>query len=127
MAITERMRVGRMEAFYEDILGELGFRVVWLIEHEYSVSVDVYEITGLDEQNSPMFGDIGTGETPETYVNGFLKWDACCHFYLGEADNAGYIHMCGPESFKKHVGLFDYLLRRGPELIQASDADMWAA
>lgn len=118
-----------MEAFYEDILGDFGFRVVWTRTHDHSVDVDVYEIVARDEMNRPMFGDLcdDADQPPKTYVSGFLKWDACCHFYFGEADNSGYIHICGPENFKKHIELFQYLLKRAPEILPAADESMWAA
>lgn len=33
--------------------------------------------------------------------HGTIKWDGCSHVYFGEADNAGYIHMCGVNCWKR--------------------------
>jgi hypothetical protein len=117
------------QGFYEDILGDFGFRVVWTSDGGVCADVVVYEIVGRDENNLPMLGDIcdGIHDEPEPYLRGFLKWDACCHFYFGEADNQGYIHICGPENFRKHIDLFEYLLKRGREIVPGADEKMWAA
>lgn len=115
------------QGFYEDILGDFGFRVVWTTDGGVSANVDVYEIVGREENNAPMLGDVcdGIHDEPDTYLTGFLKWDACCHLYFGEPDNKGYIHICGPESFRKHVALIEYLLERAPKVIPSADDIMW--
>lgn len=45
----------------------------------------------------------------EHYLEGSIKWDTCCHFFFGEKDNAGYIHMCGITSFYDHIALLKSL------------------
>ncbi len=57
----------------------------------------------------------------EHYLEGSIKWDTCCHFYFGEQDNAGYIHMCGIQSFYNHIALLKALNELAFDLMGRED------
>lgn len=45
----------------------------------------------------------------DLYLRGFIKWDLCSHYYFGEDENPGYLHLCGPEAIKRHADLMLHL------------------
>ena len=114
----------------EDILGTFGFRLVWNVYETTSVEVKAYEVTGRDSKtDTPSFERLGAMASnddvedvalAQPYLTGFMKWDCCCHFNFGRES---YIHMCGRESFVKHVALIAYLHKRAPELMGSDEGE----
>jgi len=72
---------------------------------EHSISMDVFEITAWCEDNEKW-----EPCEEELYLSARIKWDGCCHITFGNIDpdtnkQDGYIHMCGIETWKRHVKL----------------------
>lgn len=116
----------------EDVCGEFGFRVVWLVQESW-VNVWVWEIVAYEDKNLlvPLFewfDEKGHQEfTTEIerakewcYLDGFIKWDGCSQFDMGQQ------HLCGLRGYKKHVELLRYLWRRSFELMNREPEDgLW--
>ena len=46
----------------------------------------------------------------ERYLKFYMKWDGCCHVWMGEPgyggkgeDGVGYLHLCGASDWGKHI------------------------
>lgn len=61
---------------------------------------------GRDRENNPL---PRTEDATELYVRGFIKWDGCAHFYFGEENTPGYLHLCSPLDIKAHADLMLHL------------------
>lgn len=98
-----------MKETYKDI----GFTVVY--EYEYGnahVVFSVYEIMAEADEGIYYEGIGGCGADDKMtqdlrqankYIHGSVKWDGCSHFYFGDPENSGYIHLCGDYSVKNHL------------------------
>lgn len=89
---------------------------------EYSICFDVYEILGwAPEKNMPY--------EAEDYLEAFMKWDGCNHFYFGDKNESGkrasYLHLCGVEGLKKHCRCLKWLHSIAKKLIAKNDIDEW--
>lgn len=49
----------------------------------------------------------------EHYLNCYIRWDSCSHFWFGELDKDGspdgYLHICGGNYFRRHCELLNFL------------------
>jgi hypothetical protein len=72
------------------------------------VNFSAYEIVGWTEWRNagPIYSTancdmVESPDQAQTLITGFVKWDGCSHYFFGEADNAGYIHLCGSGAISK--------------------------
>ncbi len=105
----------------EDVGGDFGFRLKWSCSETWA-DFEAFEIVSRegDEYKTPGFhakdwqrcdeivNDISKAQAS---VEGYIKWDGCSHIELNES------HLCGAESFKKHIALMRYLYFRASELM----------
>lgn len=114
-----------MKTTIEDILNNK-FRAAWQAEN-YSAKVTVYEILWM-EDGAPVFQDASAsvGPTPvsdteraEVYLSGFVKWDGCTELDMGCP------HWCGPDGYKRHIALLEYIYKRAHELMEREPEDPW--
>lgn len=120
------MMTGEKRLTTEDVLGDFGFRLCWAVEDHWA-DVKAFEITGY-ENGAPLFGRLDarssadtTGDVSEAeaYLEGFVKWDGCSEFGLG------HVHWCGPDAYKKHFRLLEYVYRRAFELMGRHPEEDW--
>ena len=79
------------------IVGDnLGFIVNVEEKSDTSVKFIVEEITSRGADNYDV-------ADTEPYLECYIKWDGCSHFWFGDED--GYIHICGVDSYVKHIEL----------------------
>lgn len=45
---------------------------------------------GMTDNHSDFFPEFEKGER---FIDGYIKWDGCSHFWFGDSD--GYLHLCG--------------------------------
>jgi hypothetical protein len=113
----------------EDILGEFGFRVRWRVD-DYWASVEVYEVVAIEcgterilfareDQRPPSNDDTDNVDEAEKYLEGFIKWDGCTEL------NQGRPHWCGPDGYKKHIALLEYIYKRAFELMGREPEERW--
>lgn len=50
-------------------------------------------------------------DAPDNVMNGFIKWDGCSHFYFGDAENDGYLHLCGLQNVKRFAWTVEEVYR----------------
>lgn len=113
----------------EDIFGEFGFRVRWAVS-DYWANVEVYEIIAIEcDTERVLFARedarcLPTDSTDnidgaEKYLEGFVKWDGCTELYQGQP------HWCGPDGYKKHIALLEYIYKRAFELMGREPEEPW--
>lgn len=66
-------------------------------------------------------GDTANFDEAERYVEGFVKWDGCAHYYFG--DETGYLHLCGPESVTKLSSTLSAIFQRCGEIMHEAGTD----
>lgn len=82
--------------FYKQF-GSSGIGVEYEID-SHSVTFKSRQCISFDAEGNPVdWGSSCEGMTPEfeqatRYVDGFCKWDKCCHFWFGDED--AYLHLC---------------------------------
>lgn len=114
----------------EHIHGEFGVTVIYRVKPA-SVEFDAVEITARsgDSENTRLYekkdarSSMEHVEDPKEgarYVSGFVKWDGCSHFYFGDADNEGYLHLCGLEHIHKLSSILNDIFIRCGQLMTAS-------
>lgn len=85
------------------------FRLTVTDRSSYTISGKVEEITSWEWDEAWIPGD------SELYLTFYMKWDGCCHVWFGEEDEGGkqngYIHLCGAESWDRHVALMRWLYK----------------
>jgi hypothetical protein len=95
---------------------------------ESCVNFKAYEIVGWGYSGEYLFQDAdchfaNSPDKAQTLITGAVKWDGCSHYYFGEAENSGYIHLCGAENIL-HIG--EAILRiynRSGELMRERGTD----
>jgi hypothetical protein len=89
---------------------EFGFYVEVPEYTECHADFTVYEIMGYEDDNN---------FEKELYLKAYIKWDSCSHFWFGDndKDNPGYIHICGVNSYVKHISLMRWLYKKAFELM----------
>jgi len=110
----------------EDILGDFGYRLAWSVSDHWA-DVVVYEIVGRDENNKALFNnkeavsepDVESHAEAEPVLTGFVKWDGCSQFDMGNQ------HLCGADSFTKHIALLRHIYHRAFELMGREMYDEW--
>lgn len=50
-------------------------------------------------------------EVAPNVMNGFVKWDGCSHFYFGDPENDGYLHLCGSWHLRKFTWAVEEVFR----------------
>jgi hypothetical protein len=124
----EYLKKQQLRETVEDIGGEFGFRVVWMVQ-DYWANVWVWEIVAHDDQRNPYFETFDENgnqnfvqaiqEAKEWYLNGFVKGDGCSQFDMG------YQHLCGARSYQKHIALLEYIWKRAFELMGRDPEREW--
>ena len=112
----------------EDIMGDFGFRLCWEAS-DYWMNVHVFEITARDgKDDRPMFPKMGAQSRPddvysheeaEPYLTGFVKWDGCSEFDIGQP------HWCGASDYVKHCALLKHIYHRAFELMGREPEELW--
>lgn len=59
----------------------------------------------------------------EEYLECLIKWDSCSHFWFGDGDDDGYLHLCGVGDFINHVKLVRWLYNKAFELMGSKPQD----
>lgn len=109
---------------YEDIEARVAF---YFAAEDAHVDFEAFEIIGgsenIDGSDVFMFEGVGgcgfddkaTNDITKAnkYIHGTIKWDGCSHVYFGDE---GYIHLCGPEHFKKLGALLAKVYQRCYEI-----------
>lgn len=91
------------------IIGEnCGFYIEVPKYENHYVNFIVYEITGFQDKNN---------FSKELYCEITVKWDGCSHFYFGEKDEDGYLHICGVHAYIKHISLMRWIYDKALELM----------
>lgn len=85
------------------------FRLTVTERSSHTISGKVEEITSWAADGSWTPGEA------ELYLTFYMKWDGCCHVWFGEEDEGGkrdgYLHLCGADSWDKHVALMRWLYK----------------
>lgn len=110
----------------EDILGEFGFRLDWVISEGWA-DVVAYEMTGsedgkplFDRKNADHSGDfVDSIENAKPYLTGFVKFDGCSEFEISR------VHWCGPVFYQKHFQLLEHIYKRAFELMECEPDEKW--
>ena len=106
---------------------DIGFTVITETPSSAFLDFKVYEIIHTDESGKRFYEEKdavsvlpGTDDLDRaiTYVNGFIKFDGCSHFYFGDPDNEGYIHLCGGDAYERHHKIIDMLYDMAKETIE---------
>ena len=83
---------------------------------------NVYEIAAWNMDNTH------SQEDSELYLNGYIKWDGCSHFWFGAKDEEGkqdgYLHLCGKECFVLHCQMMNALYEFAAEHITNFDREV---
>lgn len=100
--------VGFVDLFSVD--GEYtNFRLTVTERSPCSISGEIEEVTAwkCDDAHSPC--------EFQNYMGFYMKWDGCCHVWFGEkrGDNThdGYLHLCGADSWSKHISVMRWLYK----------------
>lgn len=125
-----------MSEHLEQIGGNDGVMVRYTL-HENLLSVSFYAAEIIGQMVDPNPGqllyprkgedcsaDTSNFDEAERYVDGFVKWDGCAHYYFG--DDNGYLHLCGPESVAKLSNLLPVIFQRCGEIMQAAGTETLA-
>jgi hypothetical protein len=123
-----------MRETVEDVVidkqGYAGFRVAWIVEDHWA-NVWVWEISGFTDgdRSKPSFYYFDEDghqewvdtieEAKEWYLDGFVKWDGCSQFDMGDQ------HLCGADDYKKHIALLEYIYKRAFELMGRPQEEEW--
>jgi hypothetical protein len=112
----------------EEILGELGFHILWQI-YSHVAEFIVIQVTAVEMDNNKAHYDTNSpgGSTDditqaEIYLKGSVKWDGCSDIHFG------YHHWCGPEYWAKHMLLMEHLYKTSfirMEREAADDGNEW--
>jgi hypothetical protein len=116
----------------EDVLaafGDFGFCVRWRYSSHWA-DVEVFKYIGKEMSDPPRLffnrKDWVAGPDPvysmdeaEVYLEGYIKWDGCCELDMGCP------HWCGPEDFKQHFRLLEWIYKRSRELLEAGREYGW--
>jgi hypothetical protein len=113
----------------EDIFGEFGFRIRWSVQDERA-DFEVFEIAMRAEDNSEAFfllknaihspGDSTENiDEAEKYMSGLGEYDGCSDIERGQ------LHWCGPDGYKKHIALLEYIYKRAHELMCRDPGFQW--
>lgn len=113
----------------EDMGGRFGFRVAWMVSDAWA-TVWVFEIVAYTDHkfDVPMFRNIGdkgdqefvdTIEQADWYLDGFVKFDGCSQFDMGDQ------HLCGLQGYQKHIALLQYIYTRAFELMGREPDEVW--
>ena len=115
------------EYLTEDILGDLGFRVVWVIK-PYVARMKIYDVHSFcPDTGKKYFDRIDWESLPdnvediseaEIYAEGQVKWDGCTEIDWGQP------HWCGEFCYIKHIRLIEYIYKRASELMGNADFTM---
>lgn len=102
-----------METFNLEIDGYVSFIATIIKQDSHFVEIKVEQVNSWDNGKEP--------SDKEIYLNAYMKWDGCCHLNFGESldeENAigmgasnGYLHLCGPEDWKKHCHMMIWLYK----------------
>lgn len=85
------------------------FRLTVTERSDHAISGDIEEITAweCDDAHTPC--------DSEHYMSFYMKWDGCCHVWFGEKlddkTHDGYLHLCGADSWDKHIALMRWLYK----------------
>lgn len=93
---------------YEKIAWEDGDKNLPYYESKGGCGMDDKSTKSIDEANA--------------YIQGSVKWDGCSHVNFGDED--GYVHLCGPRSFKEMIFILERIYRDCYE-IGGFDHDKW--
>lgn len=99
------------------------FRLVWNV-NDYWADVVAYEYCGVCDDGDVMFFDEDFQPTDDfaeasDYLSGYVKWDGCSEFALGQQ------HFCGPDGYIRHATLLRYIFFRAHELMGREPEDKW--
>jgi hypothetical protein len=87
---------------------------------EICIEFKIYKVQGweCDEGNTPCEEDI------ELFIRGYIKWDGCSHFWFGEEENLGYLHLCGRSAIDGLKEVMDAVWKVAEEKIENWDAEV---
>jgi len=99
------------------------FRLVWNV-NDYWADVVAYEHCGASDDGTVIWSDAALQltddfEAADPYLTGFVKWDGCSEFALGQ------VHFCGPFFYVQHATLLRYIFFRAHELMGREPEDKW--
>lgn len=99
-----------------------------VIEYEYdddpySASFKCWEIVGHSEDEVtkeftvPLFQDkenenVDDYHNAENYIRGMVKWDGCSHYYFGDPENSGYLHLCGKDYIEQLQKIVKHIYKK---------------
>lgn len=84
-------------------------------DHETCIKFKVFEVASWDSDTKMPIDQ-------ELYLEGYIKWDGCSHFWFGDEDS--YIHMCGKQCFENHKKVFDALWDLAARTIKGFDHEV---
>lgn len=116
--------------------GDYGVTVLYTMDSESTAHCDFVAVEvaarGVPD-NAPLYerkGATSSGDhvtdphDAEPLVNGTVKWDGCSHVFFGEADNSGYIHLCGREAWDTLVDVLPRIYERCGQLMRAGGSEV---
>lgn len=77
---------------YNDCGGVVEFSVALICGHSQDGKPIYWREGELSFPNENVCYEI---DCAETYLHGSVKWDGCSHYYFGNNDIKGYLHLCG--------------------------------
>lgn len=118
---------GKKEATGEVHWEDISVTVRWEA-HSHSLEFKAREGTKQRDGSIFYFADDTehTFETMPRFIDGFVKWDGCSHFYVGEELNeqsTGYLHLCGGHGILALTETAHRVFRLAAEHIPHFDAD----
>lgn len=96
----------------------------------YCVTFKVFSVSAwFPDENGKYTYDKLEEEYYRPYLSAYIKWDGCSHVDFGEPENKGrdgYLHLCGVDAWKEHVGLMEWLYKEASRLIENFDrSEFW--
>jgi hypothetical protein len=83
---------------------------------DHSIKIEVLEVTSWSTEKEPL--------DAETYLNALMKWDGCCHVWMGrkkDKSRDGYLHLCGVNCWKNHIKMMEALYKYAEKNIKSFD------
>jgi hypothetical protein len=112
-----------------DEQGYVAFIATLTERSDHYVTFDIVEIGVWNMDNSPVL------DRAEPYAQITIKWDGCSHVYFGgikdisdprvpqPSERDAYLHICGPEHWKLHIRMMEWIYKEAEKLIGDKMAD----
>lgn len=120
----------------ENIGGDFGVTVIYRIATRGQVHCEflaVQIVARGSGDDAPYYKRLGATSSDDHVTDpavaqylakGSVKWDGCSHVYFGQADNSGYVHLCGRQSWLLFAEMLPKIYDRCGELMREDNVDL---